>query len=114
MQRDREYLTDILEAAKIALNYVSGMDRNEFLGDLQCQDAVIRRLEIIGEAARRISVKTYEDHPDLPWSDLIGMRNIMIHKYDGVDLCIVWETVRSDLPPLVSAIENILQTPERT
>ncbi|MCK5108936.1 MAG: hypothetical protein KAR25_04535 [Methanosarcinales archaeon] len=48
MQRDREYLTDILEAAKIASDYVSGMDKNEFLGDLQCQDAVIRRLEIMG------------------------------------------------------------------
>ncbi len=114
MQRDREYSTDILEAAKIALNYVSGMDRNEFLGDLQCQDAVIRRLEIIGEAARRISVKTHEDHPDLPWSDLIGMRNIMIHEYDDVDLYIVWETVRIDLPPLIDAMENILQTLERT
>jgi len=114
MQRDRGYLTDILEAAKIASDYVSGMGKNEFLGDLQCQDAVIRRLEIIGEAARRISVKTHEDYPDLPWSDLIGMRNIMIHEYDAVDLHLVGETVNCDLPPLIAIIENILQTPERT
>ena len=89
-----------------------GWTKNEFLGDLQCQDAVIRRLEIMGEAARRISVETHEDHPDLPWSDLIGMRNIMIHEYDDVDLHIVWETVHCDLSPLIDAIENILQTPE--
>ena len=89
-----------------------GWTKNEFLGDLQCQDAVIRRLEIMGGAARRISVKTHEDYPDLPWSDLIGMRNIMIHEYDDVDLHIVWETVHCDLSPLIDAIENILQTPE--
>ena len=109
MPRDCEYLTDILEAAKIASDYVSVMDRNEFLGDLQCQDAVIRRLEIIGAAARRISFKTHEDHPDLPWSDLIGVRNIMIHEYDAVDLYIVGETVQCDLPPRIDVIENILE-----
>ena len=58
MQRDREYLFDILEASKIALNYVSNKNKEDFLSDLQCQDAVIRRLEIIGEAARRISEDT--------------------------------------------------------
>jgi len=112
MQRDREYLTDILEAAKIVLDYVCGMDKNEFLGDLQCQDAVIRRLEIMGEAARRISVKTHEEYPDFPWTDLIGMRNIMIHEYDDVDLHIVWETIHCDLPPLIDGIGDILQTLE--
>ena len=110
MQRDREYLRDILEAAKIALNYVSGMNREDFLGDLQCQDAVIRRLEIIGEAARRISAKSQKKFSDLPWSDMIGMRNMMIHEYDGVDMYIIWETVNTDLPPLIDVIEGILQT----
>ena len=112
MQRDREYLRDILEAAKIALNYVSGMNREEFLDDLQCQDAVIRRLEIIGEAARRISAKSQKKFSDLPWSDMIGMRNMMIHEYDGVDMYIIWETVNTDLPPLIDVIEGILQTLE--
>jgi len=73
MQRDREYLLDILEAANIALSYVNEMSREGFLGDLQCQDAVIRRLEIMGEAARRISDKTQEKFPDLPWSNMIGI-----------------------------------------
>jgi len=109
MQRDKGHLLDILEAAEIALTYVRGMSRDDFLDDLQCQDAVIRRLEIMGDAARRISVKTHEDYPDLPWSDLIGMCNILIHEYDAVDLYIVWETVHCDLPPLIEVIENILE-----
>ncbi len=108
MQRDKEYMLDILEAAKLAIDYIGDKSREEFFGDLQCQDAVIRRLEIIGEAARRISEETQAAHPDLPWSDMVGMRNIMIHEYDDVDLVIVWETVNNDLPPLIDALEKVL------
>ncbi len=110
MQRDKEYLLDILEAAKLALEYVGDKTREEFFGDLQCQDAVIRRLEIIGEASRRISEETRAAFPDLPWSDMVGMRNVIIHEYDDVDLVIVWETVHNDLPPLIDALEKILQS----
>ncbi len=110
MQRDREYMLDILEAAKLALEYIGDKTREEFFEDLQCQDAVIRRLEIIGEAARRISEETRAAHPDLPWSDMVSMRNIMIHEYDDIDLAIVWETVNNDLTPLIDALEKILQS----
>lgn len=110
MQRDREYMLDILEAAKLALEYVGDKTREEFFGDLQCQDAVIRRLEIIGEAVRRISEETRASYPDLPWSDMVSMRNIMIHEYDDIDLAIVWETVNNDLTPLIDALEKILQS----
>ncbi|MCX9013086.1 MAG: DUF86 domain-containing protein [Candidatus Methanoperedens sp.] len=113
MQRDREYLLDILEAAKLAIEYINGKTREEFFSDIQCQDAVIRRLEIIGEAARRISEDARTEYPDLPWSDMIGMRNVMIHEYDDVDLVIVWETVKNDLPPLVESLEKILKPYER-
>ncbi len=111
MQRDKEYLLDILEAAKLALAYVDKKSKEEFFNDTQCQDAVIRRLEIIGEAAaRRISEEMRAAYPDLPWSDMIGMRNVIIHEYDDVDLVIVWETVHNDLPPLIDALEKILQS----
>jgi len=110
MQRDKEYMLDILEAAKLAIDYIGDKTREEFFEDLQCQDAVIRRLEIIGEAARRISEETQAAYPDLPWSDMVGMRNIMIHEYDDVDLVIVWETVNNDLPPLIDALEKRLQS----
>ena len=110
MQHDKEYLLDILEAAKLAVAYVSNKTREDFFNDLQCQDAVIRRLEIIGEAARRISEETRAAIPDLPWSDMIGMRNVIIHEYDDVDLFIVWETVHNDLPSLIDSLEKILET----
>jgi len=109
MQRDQVYLLDILESAKLALIYAGDKDREDFFKDIQSQDSVIRRLEIIGEAARRISEETKAACPDLPWSDMIGMRNIMIHEYDNVDLSMVLETVKKDLPQLVEGIEKILK-----
>lgn len=108
MQRDREYLLDILEAAKLAIEYIGEKTREEFFSDSQCQDAVIRRLEIIGEAARRISEETRTAYPDLLWSDMVSMRNVMIHEYDDVDLVIVWETIKNDLPQIVDSLEKIL------
>ena len=108
MQRDREYLLDIMEAARLALDYVEGKTREEFFDDLQCQDAVIRRLEIIGEAANRISEEIKAMFPHLPWFEMRGMRNVMIHDYDDVDMDIVWETVQNDLPKLISALEKII------
>jgi uncharacterized protein with HEPN domain len=70
----------------------------------------MQRIEIIGEAARRISEETQAAYPAIPWSDLISMRNIMIHEYDDIDIGIVWESVRNDLPLLVNSLENILGT----
>lgn len=110
MQRDKTYLLDILEAAKLALSYVGNKTKEDFFSDIQCQDAVIRRLEIIGEAAGRISEETLNHVSDLPWSEMIGMRNIMIHDYDDVDINIVWETVQNDLPLLISVLKNIFLT----
>ena len=108
MQHDREYMLDILDSAKIAISHLKNKDLALFKNDLQCQDAVIRRLEIIGEAARRISDETREKYPDLPWSEMIGMRNFMIHEYDDIDLNVVWETISFDLPPLVTNLEKIM------
>jgi len=89
MSRDSVYLLDILKAAKLALNYLKGKTKEEFSQDIQCQDAVIRRLEIIGEAAGRISTATTDKFPDLPWKKMVSMRNIMIHEYEGIDLAIL-------------------------
>lgn len=112
MSRDKEYLIDILEAAKLALSYVSGKSKDEFLKDTQCQDAVIRRLEIIGEAARRISDETRATYPNLPWKAMVGMRNVMIHEYDDLDLVIVWDTVQNDLSPLVAVLGEVVPAQE--
>lgn len=110
MQRDRVYLLDILEASKPAVSYIESKSRDDFLNDLQCQDATIRRLEIIGEAARRISDETRATFPHLPWREMVGMRNIMIHEYDDIDLNTVFNTVQKDLPPLIKYLEEILKS----
>jgi uncharacterized protein with HEPN domain len=112
MQRDVSYLLDILDAAKLAVAYVSAKTQKEFLQDTQCQDAVIRHLEIIGEAARRISDETHAGLPGLPWSAMIKMRNLMIHEYDNVDLAVVWDTVQNHLPTLIQLIAPLVPPPE--
>lgn len=108
MQRDKEYLTDILESCKLVISHTSNITKDEFLIDVKCQDAVIRRFEIIGEAARRISDELKNECPEIPWFEMTGMRNAMIHEYDDVDMVIVWETVKKDIPALVIAIEKII------
>jgi uncharacterized protein with HEPN domain len=113
MKRDEIYLLDILEAAKLAISYVENVSKEEFMRNVQCQDSVIRRIEIIGEAARRVSEKTKVTRSDIPWSEMMGMRNLMIHDYDGVDLKIVWDTVQRDLPRLIELIEPLVP-PDKT
>lgn len=106
MLRDRAYLKDILDAARLARHYIKGKSWEDFQDDTQCQDAVVRRVEIIGEAARRLSPESLNTFPDLPWSDIVGMRNFVIHHYDAVDLGIVWDTVQEDFPRLITELEN--------
>jgi uncharacterized protein with HEPN domain len=108
MQRDRGYLLDILEAARLAVSYVADSTKETFLQDTRRQDSVIRRIEIIGEASRRVSSETRAGCPGIPWGEMIGMRNLMIHDYGDVDLEIVWDTVQRDLPRLIKLIEPLV------
>ena len=112
--RDLDYLLDILISAKLALSYVSGKTFSAFEADIQCQDSVTRRLEIIGEAAKRLSQETRLSLPQIPWSDMIGMRNRMIHQYDKVNLAIVWDTVQNALSPLIEELEKVVPPENRT
>jgi uncharacterized protein with HEPN domain len=112
MSRDNEYLIDIVESGKLTAAYVRGKTKEDFEADVQCQDAVIRRLEIIGEAARRLSAETQATYPQLPWRAMTQMRNLVIHQYDDVDLTIVWDTVQTDLPPLIAALKQIIPPEE--
>jgi len=108
MSRDDTYLVDILESAKVALDYVSGKSWDEFYEDMQCQDAVLRRIEIIGEAARHISPQTRKKYPEIPWRDLTMLRNLVIHQYDAVDINQVWDTAQNKLPPPVAELSKIV------
>jgi len=108
MSRDDTYMVDILESAKIALNYIAGKSWDEFYEDTQCQDAVLRRIEIIGEASRHISPQTRKKYPQIPWRELSMLRNLVIHQYDAVDINQVWDTAQNRLPPLVSELSKIV------
>ncbi len=108
MSRDDTYLLDILESAKIALDYVFDKTWDKFYEDTQCQDAVVRRLEIIGEAARRVSPETRARYPEIEWREMTSMRNLVIHEYDVVDIGQVWDTVQNKLPPLIEKLTRIV------
>lgn len=108
MSRDETYLVDIIESAKIAVNYVFDKDWDEFYNDMQVQDAVIRRIEIIGEAARRVSQEGREKYPQIPWREMTSMRNLVIHQYDIVDVKQVWDTVQNKLPPLIEELSKLI------
>ena len=86
---DRDYLADILEAAKRAVEYCGGLSYSDFLTDLKTQDAVVRNLEILGEAAKHLSDETRARHGSVPWGSIAGMRDRLIHDYFGVNWDIV-------------------------
>jgi uncharacterized protein with HEPN domain len=108
MPRDDTYLVDILESARIALEYALKKTWDEFSQDLQCQDAIVRRIEIIGEAARRVSQETRDKNPQIPWREMTSMRNLVIHEYDVVDIQQVWDTVQNKIPPLIEELAKIV------
>jgi len=108
MRRDDAYLLDIILAARRARAFVQGLTWEEFAQSDLVQSAVLVPLEIIGEAARRVSEETQRAHPEIPWVQMIGMRNRLIHEYFQVDLARVWETVQADLPKLIVRIEPLV------
>jgi uncharacterized protein with HEPN domain len=108
MLRDDAYLLDILESSRAALGYMKGKTWEEFSRDPLLQDAVVRRLEIIGEASGRVSTATQKKYSQLPWQAMKGTRNKIIHEYDSIELDIIWEIVQQDLPYLVSELEKII------
>ena len=112
MRRDEGYLLDMLIAARDARLFVSGLTRRQFDASRLHQNAVVKALEIIGEAAGRISEEARKAHPEIPWGEIIGMRNRLVHGYFEVDWEKVWDTVRHDLPPLIAMIEPLVPPEE--
>ena len=107
-RREKAHLTDILEAVSRISRYTDGMTETEFLEDLKTQDAVVRNLEIIGEATKALPEEIRDLGGHIPWKSIAGMRDKLIHHYFGVNLDIVWGVVKNDLHPLEEAVQAIL------
>lgn len=108
MSRDSAYLLDILLMARDTQEFTEGLDKDDFLSDRKCQYAVIRCLEVIGEAVKRLSVEFQRKNPDIPWSEMARMRDLLIHAYGRVDLSEVYDTVQHDIPVLIIKLEQIV------
>jgi len=107
MKDDAVYLRHILDAVEKIEHYTTG-GRDTFFADPMIQDAVIRNLEIIGEAVRNLSTDLRRGHPGVPWRSIAALRNVLIHEYFGVDLEIVWRLVTRRLPTLKRHVAALL------
>ncbi len=105
----RDYVTDILTAIQEVDDFTRGMDYEEFAGDKKTVNAVVRSLEVMGEAAKRVPEAVRLRYPDVPWKRMTGMRDKLIHEYSGVDLEIIWGVVKTELPPVKALMEQILR-----
>ena len=108
MKYDAVYLKHILESIELIQQYIEGITLNDFTLSKQTQDAVIRRVEIIGEATKKVSSLTRDANTEIPWKLIAGMRDMLIHEYFGVDLEEVWDTCHYDIPILKKQIRKIL------
>ena len=106
------FLSHIIKSLELINQYSSKMSKHDFYMEQEKQDAIIRRLEIIGEATKNLSENFRKRYPDIPWKDMAGMRDILAHKYFGIDLEIAWNTIQNKLPevePKIREIYNLIE-----
>ncbi len=109
MPREEEaLLLDMLESARDAVAFAEGLEYRDFVEDRRSQLAILKAVEIVGEAASRVSADTRNAHPAIPWREITGMRNRLVHAYFGIDLRQVWDTVRDDIPSLINELEPLV------
>lgn len=114
MSRDpRLYIEDILEACQKIIRFTTSMDMADFIQDERTYDAVIRNLEIIGEAARNIPVEIQAQWPQINWREITAMRNVVAHEYFGIKDEIIWDMIQKEVPALLKDIIFLLQTYKR-
>ena len=115
MGRDEATLLDIAKAARLVLTFTEGMTKEAFLDDFKTQSATLHQLMVLGEAVRRLSLEFRNQHSEIPWSLIAGIRDHLIHACDAVDLDEVWKTSTSDVRDLLAKIESLLpEKPEES
>jgi uncharacterized protein with HEPN domain len=107
-------IDDILVAIERIQRYTDGMDLSSFSRDDRTVDAVVRNITVIGEAAAAVPEDVRRKYPELPWEEMRGIWNVIVHEYFGVSLPILWQTVTADLPPLIPLLKQILSSEEHT
>jgi len=100
----------MLEHAREAVAMIESKDRTNLQRERMLELSLIRLIEVVGEAATRVTPEGQEKYPSIPWSQVVSMRNRLIHGYDQVDLNILWDTIEDDLPPLIAELEKILES----
>ncbi|MCK6449404.1 MAG: DUF86 domain-containing protein [Alphaproteobacteria bacterium] len=106
--RDADYLADVVRAAELVASFTDGYSFERFLKDPLVQSAVLRQLQIVGEACRRISAEFQSEHPEIPWQKIVGMRNVIVHDYQDVEFEVVWSVVTTFLPDVRAKMSAIL------
>lgn len=105
-------ISHMLEEAQVAVSFCKGMTFEEFCNDRKTTNATVRSIEVIGEAASKISKSFQEKYIEINWQDVISMRNVLVHAYFEIDYEIVWKTVQGDLPLLIEQLQSILKNKE--
>lgn len=111
-RRDADYLDDIAEAMRRIIAYTDGLTYEGFLGDAKTQDAVIRNLQVLGEAVKHLSPAIRKVHPSLPWKEMAAIRDRLVHHYFGIRYAVIWAVARQELPALLPQIEALLSWPQ--
>lgn len=106
--RDAGYLWDMLQAARRLQEFTTGVSFEAYLESVLLQSAVERQLEILGEAARRMSEAFRQEHPEIPWSSIISQRNVIAHQYDDIEQEQLWSVVTSGIPILIAQLEPLI------
>jgi len=113
MSRDEAVLLDIVGAARQVLDFKQGMSKEAFFADQKTQSAILHQLMVMGEAVKRLSQAFRTEHSEISWTLIAGMRDVLIHVYDAVDLDEVWKTATKDIPDLLSKLDPMLpQAPD--
>jgi uncharacterized protein with HEPN domain len=112
MPHDLDSLRDMVLAANRVLRYVENTNQQEFEQDQEKQDSITYRILILGEASKRLSAEFRDKHPNIPWRQIAGMRNMLVHEYDQIDLDVLWDVTQNSIPKLLEKLSSLINSTE--